>query len=112
MILQDLADTAAADAETMRTLAAQGDIREKTRAVDFFIDCESLQMAKDISAYLSAGGYANAKVDVDEDSFRVTATVAMALVGSHLLTTSGLLLCISRLFRAEYSGWGTLLQKE
>lgn len=112
MILQELVETAAADVETLRSLATQGDILEKARAVDFFIECDSFEVAKAVSAYLNAGGYANAKVDIDDDSFRVTATVAMALEGSHLLTTSGLLLCISRLFRAEYTGWGTLLKKE
>lgn len=55
---------------------------EKARAVDFFIECDSLEVAKAVSAYLNAGGYANVKVNIDDDSFNVTAIVAMALFES------------------------------
>lgn len=111
MIVDELAEGAAADLDTLRALIAKGEVPETTRAVDFFIECDTAQIAEDLSAFLASSRFATMETVVTDDGICVRATLEMPLLPGNLLAVSGFFLCVSRLFRANYTGWGTIVQK-
>lgn len=111
-IITDLAESAAADVDVLRTLDRQGDVFKLSRPVDFVFLTDSDKQADALSGFLVDYQYASVTREASAGVHRVVATIHMPIEQNIILTVSGFMQCMATLFSVTYDGWGTVAQKK
>jgi hypothetical protein len=110
-LFEALHENALHDNELLRLNDEKGDIFDKARDVDFAFKTNELQRATDLSEFLNGKTFAQANVNTGDDGVSwVVAVIHMPISQNVLCSTSGFMLCLSRVFGVEYDGWGSVIQ--
>ncbi len=94
----------------INNLTSQGDQLEKSRTVDFHIDCENEEIAQKIKTEIDKLGYNSNYSQNEAGYYAVHATMEMPII-PNIHTREEELLNIASEFEAKYSGWGTYIVK-
>jgi hypothetical protein len=111
-MFDDLTQTAVADRDLLLSCDRQGDRFDVPRDVDFLFRCKGAQYAKDLSEFLNGKNYGVARVEENPETGEVVVIVVIHMpITQHVVSSvSGFMLCVSKLFVAEYDGWGSVIQ--
>jgi regulator of ribonuclease activity B len=107
-----LHDAALSDTDLLRKNDKLGDIFTIAREVDFAFETADRQRAEDFAEFVNGKSYGTAAVSkITNDHFRVLVLITMPITQHLIGCVSGFMLCLSRLFKIEYLGWGSVIQK-
>ncbi|WP_082661779.1 ribonuclease E inhibitor RraB [Terracidiphilus gabretensis] len=107
-----LYETAASDTDLLQRNDVLGDIFSIVREVDFDFLSPTREQAQDFVEFVNGKSYGRAEVqEMQDGKFRVLVFIHMPITQHVILSVSGFMLCLSRLFRIDYKGWGSLVQK-
>jgi regulator of ribonuclease activity B len=109
-VIDELMTAAAADTDVLRVLDSQGDVFATAREVDFLFRTDVEKQARAVAGFLSDYQYARTSYESDDSEHRVLATIVMPVEQNVILSVSGFMLLIARLFSVTYDGWGTVAQ--
>lgn len=94
----------------INNLTSQGDQLEKSRTVDFHIDCENEETAQEVKRELENLGYSANYLQHEAGYYGVHATIDMPIIpGIHEKENE--LIELANKFNSAYSGWGTHIMK-
>jgi hypothetical protein len=111
-IFELLHQNAIADTDLLRKNDKLGDVFTTMRRVDFAFETGDKQRADDFAEYVNGKSYGSAAVTkIADGRFRVLVLVTMPITQNLIGCVSGFMTCLSRLFRIDYSGWGSVIQK-
>lgn len=106
-----LHQTAVADTDLLRKNDKLGDVFMTPREVDFAFNTSYRQRADDFASFVNGKSYGTAAVSDNTDgNFRVLVLITMPVTQQLILSVSGFMLCLSRLFQIDYLGWGSVVQ--
>lgn len=105
-LVDELMQTAEADTEVLRSLDSNGDRFAILRDVDFLIRAVSRENAEIIAGFINEFSYGIASVQESEGEFSVLVIINMPVTQQVILSVSGFMVCVARLFGAAYDGWG------
>lgn len=113
MTLFDLLhQTDVADTDILRKSDSMGDIFTTSREVDFVFESMERQNADDFADFVNGKSYGRAEVTaIEGGGFSIIVLINMPITQHLICSVSGFMLCISRLFKIEYLGWGSVIQK-
>ena len=107
-----LHQTAIADADLLRRNDELGDTFTVAREVDFAFETVDKERADDFAEFVNGKSYGKAAVTkLPDDRFRVLVLITMPITQYVIGCVSGFMLCLSRLLRIDYLGWGSVVQK-
>ena len=110
-VIDELMTAAAADTDVLRVLDSQGDVFATARKVDFLFRADVEKQARAVAGFLSDYQYARTAYESDDSGHRVLATIVMPLDQNVILSVSGFMLLIAKLFSVTYDGWGTVARR-
>ena len=112
-MIEDLMNTAEADANLLIQNNEKGDNFSIPRDVDFYFICDTYEKAEIVSGYTNDYNYGQANIqERDDGNYGVTVLINMP-INQHIITPiSGFMQVVANLFKVEYSGWGTVMQIE
>ena len=107
-----LHQNAVSDTDLLRKNDELGDIFTVAREVDFAFGTVDRERADDFSEYVNGKNFGTASVTkLTDGGFRVLVLITMPITQHLIGCVSGFMLCLSRLFRIDYLGWGSVIQK-
>jgi hypothetical protein len=107
-----LTQTAKTDRDLLIKNDALGDDFTKPRDVDFAFETSEREHAEDFAEFVNGKSYGTAKFsETDAGQFRVVVLITMPTNQQVINCVSGFMLCLSRLFKIDYQGWGSVIQK-
>ncbi len=110
-MFERLTQTAAADRELLLIKDTAGDVFNTPREVDFAFDTNEKESAKDFADFVNGKSYGTAELsEIEPGHFRVVVLITMPINQNIINSVSGFMLCLSRLFRIDYLGWGSVNQ--
>jgi Regulator of ribonuclease activity B len=109
-VINELMTAAAADIDVLRVLDNQRDVFSTAREVDFLFRTDVEKQAHAVAGFLSDFQYARTSYERDNSEHRVLATIVMPVEQNVILSVSGFMLLIAKLFSVSYDGWGTIAQ--
>jgi len=110
-MFERLTQTAAADRELLLIKDKAGDIFNTPRQVDFAFETNEKENAKDFADFINGKSYGAAEVsEIEPGHFRVLVLITMPINQNIMNSVSGFMLCLSRLFKIDYLGWGSINQ--
>lgn len=102
-----LTQTAVADTDLLRKNDKMGDVFSTAPEVDFAFETTDRERADDFAEFVNDKNYGKARVsEITHDNFRVAVLIKMPITQHLIGSVSGFMLCLSRLFKIEYLGWG------
>ncbi|SUS05902.1 conserved hypothetical protein [uncultured Defluviicoccus sp.] len=107
-LVEELMQAAEADTDVLRSLDSNGDRFSVPRDVDFLIRATSRENAEIIAGFVNDFSYGAANTQESDGQWSVLIIVHMPVTQPVILSVSGFMLCIARLFGAEYDGWGCI----
>lgn len=105
-LVEELIQTAEADTDVLRSLDASGDCFTTPRDVDFLIKAVSQENAETIAGFINDFNYGSASLQDTDGQFSVLVIINMPVTQPLILSVSGFMVCIARLFGGEFDGWG------
>lgn len=112
-IIEKLMDGSEADVNVLRSLNEQGDNFFTFRDVDFLIEASNPEDANHICGFINDFNYGVASLDGEADGlFRVKIVINMPVQQHIISSVAGFMACVASLFRAEFNGWGCVVQRE
>jgi Regulator of ribonuclease activity B len=107
-----LHDTALADTDLLRKNDKLGDVFTIAREVDFAFETTDRQRADDFAEFVNEKNFGKAAVsEIADGHFRVLVLITMPITQHVIGCISGFMLCLGRLFKIDYLGWGSVVQK-
>ena len=110
-MITELMTMVTADIDVLRLLDSQGDIFATPREVDFLFRTDGEERARLLAGFLSDYQYARTSFESDESGYRVLAKIVMPVEQNVILSVSGFMLLLAKLFSVTYDGWGTVAQR-
>lgn len=108
-VIDELIKTAIADTDVLRLLDSQGDRFSTYRDVELLLRAPTAERADLVASFINDHGYGVARAQYGEEP-SVLVVLHMPIEQSVLLSVSGFMVCVSRLFGLEYDGWGCVAQ--
>jgi hypothetical protein len=108
-VIDELMKTAVADTDVLRLLDSQGDRFSAHRDVEFLLRAPTPEKADMVASFINDHGSGVASVN-DPEGLAVLVVIRMPIDQSVILSVSGFMVCLSRLFGLEYDGWGCVAQ--
>jgi hypothetical protein len=109
--VDNLMQTAVADVELLRLLDSQGDRFGAFRDVEFLLRAPSDEQAELAASFVNDHSYGRATVQAGEQP-AVLIVIHMPIEQHIVMSVSGFMACLSRIFGLEYDGWGCVAQAE
>jgi hypothetical protein len=107
-----LTETAKADRDLLMKNNEAGDDFNKPREVDFAFEAGDREQAQDFAEFVMGKSYGTAHVsEIELGQFSVVVLITMPINQNIINSVSGFMLCLSRLFKIDYQGWGSIIQK-
>ena len=111
-IFELLHQTAIADTDLLRKNDKLGDIFTIAREVDFAFETADRQQADDFAEFVNEKNFGTAAVSkIADGHFRVLVLITMPITQHLIGCVSGFMVCLSRLFKIDYLGWGSVVQR-
>jgi hypothetical protein len=111
-MLELLTETAIADRELLIRKTEAGDDFNKHREVDFSFETSERDRADAFAEFVNSKSYGGAQViETEPGSFQVIVFIGMPINQNIINCVSGFMLCLSRLFKIDYQGWGSVIQR-
>lgn len=112
-LFDELTQTAIADTDLLRKNDEAGDVFDMPREVDFAFESAERQNADDFAAFVNGKQYGVAKVtELKDGRFGVAVLITMPIPQPLICSVSGFMLCLSRVFKIDYQGWGSVIQRK
>lgn len=108
-VIDELMKTAVADTDVLRLLDSQGDRFSTHRDVEFLLRAPTPGKASLVASFINEHSFGVATLN-DGEGLSVLVVIHMPIEQSVLLSVSGFMVCLSRLFELEYDGWGCVAQ--
>jgi hypothetical protein len=108
-VIDELMKTAVADTDVLRLLDSQGDRFSNHRDVEFLLRASTPEKASLAANFINDHSFGVATVS-DPEGLAVLVVIHMPIEQSVILSVSGFMVCLSRLFELEYDGWGCVAQ--
>jgi Regulator of ribonuclease activity B len=106
-----LTETAKADRDLLLQRNEAGDDFNKPREVDFAFETRERDRADDFAEFVIGKSYGAAKVnEIEPSHFQILVLITMPINQNIINSVSGFMLCLSRLFKIDYQGWGSVIQ--
>jgi Regulator of ribonuclease activity B len=106
-----LHENAVADHNLLESSDAQGDVFANSRDVDFAFKTSDKTSAQDLCDFVNGKNYGKAHVDARDPELIWVFVIIHTPITQHVIfSLSGFMLCLSRLFKVEYDGWGSVVQ--
>lgn len=97
--------------ERHRRYDQRGDVFTIPRTVDFAFNTDHKQKANDFAEFVEEKRYGRTEItSLDKDGFRILVFIDMPITQNLILSVSGFMLCLSRLFTIDYDGWSSVIQ--
>jgi hypothetical protein len=109
--VEELMQTAVADTDLLRLLDSQGDRFAVPRDVEFLMRAPSVEKAELVASFVNDHSYGKATVQAGENP-AVLVVICMPIEQDIIMSVSGFMVCLSRIFGLEYDGWGCVAQAE
>jgi hypothetical protein len=110
-LFDELHRNALADNDVLFKNDAEGDIFTKSRDVDFAFKAVEKENAEDLCAFINGKNFGKASVtQADGGLYWVIVVIHMPITQNVVCSVSGFMVCLGRLFRVEYDGWGSVMQ--
>ncbi len=110
-IFDELHANAHADNDLLFKNDAEGDLFTKFRDVDFAFKSVEKENADDLCAYVNGKNFGNASVRrADDGLYWTNVVIHMPITQNVACSISAFMVCLGRLFRVEYDGWGSVVQ--
>jgi hypothetical protein len=107
-----LTETAKADRDLLIKNNEAEDDFDKPREVDFSFETDERGRADDLAEFVMGKSYGTAQVrEIETGQFRILVLITMPINQNIINSVSGFMLCLSRLFKIDYQGWGSVIQK-
>jgi hypothetical protein len=107
-----LTQTAIADTDLLRKNDESGDVFAAPREVDFAFESAERENAVDFAEFVNGKQYGVAKVtELEDGRFGITVLITMPITQHLICSVSGFMLCLSRIFKIDYHGWGSVIQE-
>jgi regulator of RNase E activity RraB len=110
-LIDQLLDSSQADRELLHKNLSLGDQPDIVREIDFQLILADTAKAELLRDFINDNHYGEASVEEGGERIRVVVRIVMAPQGHTLCAVSGLMVCLCRLFDAEYDGWGCVLKR-
>jgi hypothetical protein len=110
-IIESLLDTARLDTELLAKNDQLGDNFTVPRLVEFAFCTDEKQVADTLYSFVMDNQYGTAHVEQDENDYRIIITIHTPVTQHVLCSLSGFMVCLAKLFKVQYDGWGCILQK-
>ena len=106
-----LHENAAADNDLLRSSDSQGDVFANPRDVDFAFKTSDKISAQDLCDFVNGKNFGRAHVDAnDPELIWVIVVIHTPITQNVICSLSGFMLCLGRLFKVDYDGWGSVVQ--
>jgi len=110
-LLDRLREKVLADNDLLRKNDHKGDVFETPRDVDFTFKTEDPKKAEDLASYINGMNFGIATVQHgDGNPVWVVVVIRMPITQHLLCSVSAFMVCLGRIYGAEYDGWGSVLQ--
>ena len=110
--IETLMNMAAADTDVLRSLDESGDDFSVPRDVDFLIKTPDKRKAELVRDFVNDHSYGQAKIERTNAEFRVSILINLPVTQHIILSVSGFVATIAKLYDVEYDGWGCVAQKQ
>ena len=105
-----LIQTAVADTDLLRKLDAQGDSFGIARNVDFLLRAPTAEKAAVVASFINDYQYGLATPQESDGQHSVLVVINMPIQQHAILSVSGFMACVCKLFELDYDGWGCVVQ--
>ena len=105
-----LLETSKADTELLIGNDEKGDVFITPRPVEFLLRASDRQAAELVASFIDDNRYGASSVAEVEGEFHILVVIEMPITQHVLCSVSGLMACVSKLFKVEYDGWGSELR--
>jgi hypothetical protein len=106
-----LTETAKADRDLLIKNNDAGDDLNKPREVDFAFETDERERADDFAEFVIGKSYGSVQVnEIEPGQFQILVLITMPINQNIINSVSGFMLCLSRLFKIDYQGWGSVIQ--
>jgi hypothetical protein len=113
-LLDLLHENVVADNDLLLKNDAMGDIFTKPREVYFAFKTTDRTALKYLCEFIKGKNFGNPRhiTEGGDGLFWLEVVVSMPITQNLVCSVSGFMLCLSRLFKVEYDGWGSVVQNE
>jgi hypothetical protein len=111
-IVDLLHNNALADNDLLAKNNAMGDMFSQPRDVDFTFKTTSKDGAEGLCEFIKGKNFGNARINKGDDGlYWIIVVIHMPITQNLLCSVSGFMACLGGLFKVEYDGWGSVIQK-
>jgi uncharacterized Rossmann fold enzyme len=110
-IIDLLLDTAQEDNKLLMKYDELGDNFSKSRDVDFTFNTSDLVQAEVVKDFVNDNNYGTASLKEVDGRYRITVIINMPVTQNVISSISALMACISKVFKVDYDGWGSVISK-
>jgi regulator of ribonuclease activity B len=110
-ITDTLLETAKADTELLQTADGNGDILAKPRVVTFLLIADTKELADLVASFIYDNRYGTCNVEPYDQEFGIFVRITMPIQQNIICAISGLFACVSAIFKVEYDGWESEIQR-
>jgi hypothetical protein len=104
-VIEALLESAYADRELLGTKQVSGDNPQQFRDVDFRFTVTTKEMAETLISLVEDNRYGAVRLAEMGTNYQVIITIYMPITQQVMLSVSGLMACLSKIFAVEYEGW-------
>ena len=112
-IFDELRENAVADNNLLISNDSGGDVFSTARDVDFAFKTTERVKAQDLCDFINGKNYGRARVEYNDEHglYWVFVVIHTPITQNIICSLSGFMVCVARLFKIEYDGWGSVIQK-
>ena len=112
-LVEKLLENARQDTQLLIKNDKQGDRFERPRDVEFALKTSDIKVAETVCSFINDNQYGISKMTAKSgDVYWVLCTINMPTTQHLLCSVSAFMMYIAELFKAEYDGWGCILQTD
>ena len=111
-VIEELMKQAEMDAQLLSRYDELGDNFSSFRNVEHCFIAKDQSQAETLADFINDYRYADTSVEQVDDEWRVLAVSNMPVNQNVINSVSGFMTCIAALFKVEYDGWGSVIQKD
>jgi hypothetical protein len=104
-------ENALADNDLLKLNDSSNDNFTIPRDVDFAFKTANRENAQDFCEYINGKNFGLAKFEEIKTELHILVVIHMPITQHLICSVSGFMLCLSRVFKIEYDGWGSVIQK-
>ena len=110
-IFESLTANAKSDTELLMRNDERGDDFCVPREVDFSFFTTDREKAEALAEFVAGNQYGGVRVVPEALGYRVLVLIEMPITQHVICSVSGMMECLSTLFKVDYDGWGSVLQR-